>query len=600
MADVKDRKHRDVSNDAKPKPAAQTKDVPAAAAKTSIFDRLADSGPVSTTKNQTAKSGDSRSKDRSVQVQNLEALLDISKAINSTLVLDEILRRVMRHAIDLLHAERGFLMLLDEQGRLQFRIAHNIRKESLDTEEDFYISRSIANRVAATGISEYTSNAQEDPRYAHQKSVAELSLRFIICVPLKVKDTVIGVCYLDNQSRAGLFGKSDLRLFELFSEQAALAIENAKLYERLLSLTRYNESVVNKTPVGIIVVDESSRVLTFNDAAERIFRAPNDTWSARDLVSEHKPLLNIIPAEDRQWWQRALREVVVRQKPQAKDKYFLTIAGRELVLSLKISPLFGLQNEAPRTIVVVEDITEKTILEKYVILSEKMVAKGEMAASIAHEINNHLEILTAHAELLPLHLKNNRLEKLPDSCAKILDSIDRMTRFTRGLMDYSQVDTDLVEYHLKDLVEEHLFTIRPLRRFTNVRFTTHFDPDVPTVKLDVGQIQSVLLNLYYNAIDASKPNEPTRIDLSVRNRTDDQMVELTVTDHGEGIPPDVLARLFEPRFTTKKNGHGLGLSNCRTIIQNHGGTITVDSKHGESTTFTVLLPARQPYASFQS
>ena len=229
-----------------------------------------------------------------------------------------------------------------------------------------------------------------------------------------------------------------------------------------------------------------------------------------------------------------------------------------------------------------------------------MVAKGEMAASIAHEINNHLEILTAHAELLPLHLKNNRLEKLPDSCAKILDSIDRMTRFTRGLMDYSQVDTDLVEYHLKDLVEEHLFTIRPLRRFTNVRFTTHFDPDVPTVKLDVGQIQSVLLNLYYNAIDASKPNEPTRIDISVRHRTDDQMVELTVTDHGQGIPPDVLARLFEPRFTTKKNGHGLGLSNCRTIIQNHGGTIDVDSKHGESTTFTILLPARQPYTSFQS
>src|SRR3972149_4725886 len=238
----------------------------------SIFDRMGDSGPVAVS-TERAEVGTG---DRSIRARDLEAVLDISKAINSTLVLDEILQRVMRHAIDLLHAERGFLMLLDETGHLQFRIAHNIRKEALDHEEDFRISRSIADRVAARGESEYTSNAQEDPRYAHQKSVAELNLRFIICVPLKVKDKLIGVCYLDNQSRAGLFGKSGLRLFELFSEQAAIAIENANPYERLLALKRYNENVVNKSPVGICVVDSDLCVLTFNDAAERIFHAPHD------------------------------------------------------------------------------------------------------------------------------------------------------------------------------------------------------------------------------------------------------------------------------------------------------------------------------------
>jgi PAS domain S-box-containing protein len=562
----------------------------------SIFDRLAESGPV-----KTGDGGkDSAPADQPVRVRNLEALLDISKAINSTLVLDEILRRVMRHAIELLHAERGFLMLLDEGGKLQFRIAHNIRKESLDTEDDFRISRSIADRVAATGESEYTSNAQEDPRYAHQKSVAELSLRFIICVPLKVKDSVIGVCYLDNQSRAGLFGRSDLRLFELFAEQAAIAIENAKLYERLLALKRYNENVVNKTPVGICVVDSEFRVLTFNDAAERIFSAPHDTWDAKKLVAEKTPLLQIIPRADHAWWERALREVGDRQKPQAKDKYFVTIAGREMVLSLKVSPLNGVKDTSPNIIVVVEDITEKTILEKYVILSEKMVAKGEMAASIAHEINNHLEILTAHAELLPLNLKNNRLEKLPDSCGKILDSIDRMTRFTRGLMDYSQVDTDLVEYSLKDLVEEHLFTIRPLRRFSSGQFQTHFDAEIPLVRLDVGQIQSVLLNLYNNAIDAAKPGQAIHIDVSVLHHPEDQVVELCIADNCAGMSPEVLAKLFEPRFTTKKSGHGLGLSNCRTIVQNHGGTIMVESTLGVGTKFVVRLPARPPYASFDS
>lgn len=596
MADVKETTGKIRISPATPRQAKGSKPGEAGEPRQSIFDRLADSGPI------TAPGGatDPTLGDKLLRVRNLEALLDISKAINSTLVLDEILRRVMRHAINLLSAERGFLMLLDDSGKLQFRIAHNIKKESLDTEEDFRISRSIADRVAKTGESEYTSNAQEDPRYANQQSVIALDLRFIICVPLKVKDNLIGVCYLDNQSRAGLFGKSDLRLFELFAEQAAIAIENAKLYERLLALTRYNESVVNKTPVGICVVDDHFRILTFNDAAERIFRAPQDSWTGKSLVDGHMPLLEIIPAEDRVWWERALREVAERRKPQAKDKYFVTIGGREMVLSLKISPLNGLDDDTPRIIVVAEDITEKTILEKYVILSEKMVAKGEMAAAIAHEINNHLEILTAHAELLPLHLKNNKLEKLPDSCSKILDSIDRMTRFTRGLMDYSQVDTDLVEYNLKDLIEEHLFTIRPLRRFAAVRFQSEFDPDTPPVKLDVGQIQSVLLNLYYNAIDAGKPGEEVRIDISVRHHPQDQVVEMRVTDHGQGMTPEVLAKLFEPHFTTKKNGHGLGLSNCRTIIQNHGGTITADSRAGEWTAFSVRLPARPLYSSFDS
>jgi two-component system NtrC family sensor kinase len=534
------------------------------------------------------------------RARNLEALLDVSKAINSTLVLDEILKRVMRHAIALLNAERGFLMLLDESGQLQVRTAHNINKDSLSTAEDFLISRSVANRVAARGQSEYTSNAQEDPRYAHQQSVAELNLRFIICVPLKIKDTVIGVCYLDNQSRAGLFGKSDLRLFELFAEQAAIAIENAKLYERLLSLKRYNENVVNKTPVGICVVDDQLRVQTFNMAAAQIFHSPEDTWTATTLVEEHRPLVDILPAAERDWWTKTLAEVVRSHKPLSKDKYFLTIGGCETVLSLKISPLNGIPGEPPKVIVVAEDITDQVMLEKYVILSEKMVAKGEMAAAIGHELNNHLEILQAHSELLPIHLKASRLDKLSESCARIQDSIENMARFTRGLMDYTQIDTELVEHDLKDLIEEHLFTIRPLRLFSSVRFTCDFAPDLPPVKLDAGQLQSVLLNLYNNAVDAAPQGQTSAIHIQARHRPESQTVELSVRDHGPGISPEHLSRVFEPRFTTKRGGHGLGLSNCRTIIQNHGGTIRVESTAGDGATFLIELPVHRPYSSFES
>ena len=195
---------------------------------------------------------------------DLEALLDINKAINSTLVLEDILQMVMRRAIKLLGAERGFLMLLDDEGNLQFKTAHNICKES-PSKEDLKISMSIANKVAQSGESIYTSDAQRDRRYSKQKSIMELNLKSIMCVPMKSKEKIIGILYLDNSSEKSIFLESDLRLFEVFAGQAAIAIENAKLYENLLAMKLYNENVVNLTPIGIIVVDKNLKItISFN------------------------------------------------------------------------------------------------------------------------------------------------------------------------------------------------------------------------------------------------------------------------------------------------------------------------------------------------
>ncbi len=531
--------------------------------------------------------------------RNLEALLDVSKAINSTLDLDEILKRVMKHAIELLNAERGFLMLLDDEQRLKIRIAHNINKESMDNADDLAISRSVANRVATKGQSEYTSNAQEDPRYSHQKSVVALNLRFIICVPLKIKEKVIGVCYLDNQTRAGLFGKSDLHLFELFAEQAAIAIENAKLYGRLLSLTRYNENVVNKTPVGICVVDEQFRVITFNIAAEAIFHNPDSTWTGPGLVSTKTRFTDILPAEDCGVWQGMLNEVLATHKPLSKDKYFLTIGGRKTVLSTKISPLNGIAGENPKIIIVVEDRTERTTIEEYLIRSEQMVEKAQAVRNIAHEMNNHMQTMSVSAELMPIHLKNGRVSEVAEGCDRILRGIDDMRRYTESLMEDAKFETKLVECHIKDVVEEHLFTIRPNRLFKSVRFSSDFESGLPIVRLDTGHLKSVLYNLYKNSVEAV-PDGHCEITVRASYVADERMICLTVSDNGPGMPEEILAGVFEIAKTTKLDGHGLGLLNCRTIIENHGGTIHVESTRSKGTTFTIHLPVHLTFGSFES
>ena len=142
-----------------------------------------------------AEAGDSRLN------SDLRALLETTLAVNSSLVLNDVLQMVMHKAIELMQAERGLIMLLDEHDQLQVRSAYNLCKEQM-MDEDFRISNSITSQVASSGKPVYTSDAMADNRYAQQKSVVELHLRSIMCVPLVVKEKVFGVIYLDNSSES--------------------------------------------------------------------------------------------------------------------------------------------------------------------------------------------------------------------------------------------------------------------------------------------------------------------------------------------------------------------------------------------------------------
>lgn len=525
---------------------------------------------------------------------DLEALLDISKAINSTLVLDDILQMVMRRAIKLLRAERGFLMLLDEEGNLQFKTAHNICKESL-SKEDFRISMSIASSVAKTGKSTYTSDAQHDERYSKQKSIVELDLKSIMCVPLKSKEKIIGILYLDNSSKSNIFLQSDLYLFELFGGQAAIAIENAKLYENLLAMKIYNENVVNKTPVGIVVVDNALRITIANKTSQEIFKKAGWKKDSGHHSLKDLPLLRLVPPEEKTRWKKVCYQVLYTGEPFEEAKSYHRFGSEEVALSLKVSPLNGHDNRILGLILVIEDITEKVISEKYLIYSQNLVAKGEMAASIAHEINNYLTIILNNAELLPLNLNQGDGLKVEKNTQAIQESVQTMKRFTDGLMDFSKLETRITEYNLRTLIEDLIFSLKPQKQFSAIEFETQFDPDLPTLCMDVGQIQQVFLNVLNNAAEAiaglSEPQGTISITASHSKR--ERLVEVKISDTGPGIPPELLRRIFEPHFTTKKDGHGFGLVICERIINNHRGEISVESSD-DGTTFTVILPLRKP------
>jgi len=532
-----------------------------------------------------------------IRRDDLEALLDISKAINSTLVLDDILQMVMRRAIKLLRAERGFLMLLDEEGNLQFKTAHNICKESL-SKEDFRISMSIATSVAKTGKSIYTSDAQHDERYSNQKSILELDLKSIMCVPLKSKERIIGILYLDNSSKSNIFLQSDLYLFELFAGQAAIAIENAKLYENLLAMKIYNENVVNKTPVGIVVVDNSLRITIANKTSQEIFKKAGWKEESNHHSLKGLSLLDLVPPDEKTRWKKICYQVLYTGQPFEEAKSYHRFQSEEVALSLKVSPLNTHDNRILGLILVIEDITEKVIAEKYLIYSQNLVAKGEMAASIGHELNNYLTIILNNAELLPMNLKKGDMAKVEKNTKAIQDSVEMMKRFTDGLVDFSKLETKITEYNLRTLIEDLVFSLKPQKQFSRIKFETVFDPSLPALPLDVGQIQQVLLNLLNNAADAinTLPDPQGTITITASYVKREEMVEIKVSDTGPGIPPELLPKIFDPHFTTKKDGHGFGLVICEKIIKNHRGEILVESSP-QGTTFTITLPVKNPEAA---
>lgn len=179
----------------------------------------------------------------------LRALMSVGQVINSSLGLQRVLEEVMDSLITLIRAERGFLMLRDANGGLSVRIARGLAHVNLDAAA-FKVSRSVVRRVVETGEPVLTTDAQADPRFDSQMSIAVYQLRSILCVPLKLKQELIGVLYVDNRAHTGIFKEHDLELISAFADQAAVAIDSARLFEELQESHRELEKAYQATLEG--------------------------------------------------------------------------------------------------------------------------------------------------------------------------------------------------------------------------------------------------------------------------------------------------------------------------------------------------------------
>ena len=300
--------------------------------------------------------------ERRIQAQQKEqeqfkALQAIGAAVNSSLELDQVLLVVMDSIISLTKSERAILLLRNEEsGVLEVQLARNVDKETIENSSSFEISRSIVQTVAESGEPVVTMNAQSDSRFAAQESIISYNLRSILCVPLMVKGTAIGVIYADNRVAAGVFGDADRDLLAAFADQAAVAIQNARQYTQIMEMRDLMDNVFASIASGVITIDEQHRIALYNMAAERILGFPE-----KDIV--------------KQTYQQALETLglpveplveTVRQNGGVENTELDVVVSKRpgvTTLNLTLTPLRDTDDVGQGVAMVLNDISETKRLE---------------------------------------------------------------------------------------------------------------------------------------------------------------------------------------------------------------------------------------------
>ncbi|MBD3162062.1 MAG: hypothetical protein GF346_07180 [Candidatus Eisenbacteria bacterium] len=224
------------------------------------------------------------------------------------------------------------------------------------------------------------------------------------------------------------------------------------------------------------------------------------------------------------------------------------------------------------------------------ISSAKMAAKGEMASSIAHEMNNYIAVLSGRTELLQRRFKKHDLTDFLKDTEIIWKQIERLSRLAKGLLQFSGGQPQVTQFDLNGLCQETVEFLQPQNLFDHYKLELDLDPSIGTVQADQSQIQQIILNLCRNSAQAMGEAERPQGRIIVRTSTGKGAVHVDIEDDGPGIPEELRARIFEPGFTTKKDGHGYGLATCFRIMENHKGRIWVEEGAEGGAKFILAIP----------
>jgi PAS domain S-box-containing protein len=344
---------------------------------------------------------------------------------------------------------------------------------------------------------------------------------------------------------------------------------------------RHLANIVENVGASVIVADLDGTVVSANSTTTRIFGIKPE-WIVGRSLQEFTCDPDRRVAE--------LRRLLEEGGTIVYEAAFVLDESRTMDLLVTHTLLRDPDGRASGILQVTKDITALKIMERRLMDSERLSAMGEMAGEIGHELNNYLTAIGGRAELIPMALERGNHDLVRQNSTIIAEQVARMRVLTDGLLDSARKETSPMEIDLHETIERAVEFARPQNKFNDIDLSV-VGPQRPLpVRADPQQITQVILNLLGNAADAILQKGGGTGSIRVESFQRGNEAGFRVIDDGIGIDEKTIGRIFEPRFTTKKSGHGFGLAVCHRVIRDHGGDIVVESHPGRGSTFVVTLP----------
>ncbi|HKJ87655.1 MAG TPA: ATP-binding protein [Gammaproteobacteria bacterium] len=403
------------------------------------------------------------------------------------------------------------------------------------------------------------------------------------------------------EAREGCLQQVDVEALGRLDPQISRMISDYnRMIENLRSTFNYVEECQNKVlaernkidallqslPGALISVDENLIINTVNKQAEEIMEGPCDALVDRNLFD----LLDLNEGD-----RSILRDAFLYKRPVRNQEITLTIGEEPRAVSINLS-FISREDTDMAAVVTLQDITEYKRLQESVYTREKLVAMGQLAAGVAHELNTPLGNILGYSQLMQDSLEDP--DRLAHYSKVVVEEAKQCSRIVQDLLNYARKDQCLGDTcGLNTLIQEvnDTFLNCRLKRY-KVDLETELDPGIPEVEGGCGELDIVFTNLLLNAIQALKGVESPR----VRIRTwkeGNGTVGASVEDNGPGIPAEIRSRIFDPFFTTKDvgSGSGLGLSISQAMLGKRGGYIVYDAEFAEGARFILRLPSAKAH-----
>lgn len=531
-----------------------------------------------------------------VEHLDLATVLKISQAVSGEMVLEKLIDRLMRAAIEHAGAERG-LLIVPRGDKLQTEAAATIDGKGVtvqlrDGPAPTALPESLVRYVMRTREIVILDDAFVQTPFSADRYVLQRRAHSILCLPLVNQTKLIGILYLENNLAPRVFTAERVTVLKVLASQAAISLENSRLYRDLQDREARIRRLVDANVVGVFMWTLDGTIIGANEAFLHMVQ-----YSHEDLASGSVSWTDLTPVEWRASDERAMTDLRATGIFQPFEKEYFRKNGSRVPVLLAGALLEEGRNEG---IAFVLDLSEQKRaeqererlrqLEAELAHINRVSTLGEMAASLAHEIKQPIAAAITSANSCiewlahePPNLDRaraaaSRIDKYGNRAAEIIDHI-------RSLYRKSPPQRELL--NVNKIIEEMLTLLKGEANRYSVAMRTELAAGLPQIMVDRVQLQQVFMNLMLNAIEAMKESGG---ELTVNSQLQDGHIQFSISDTGVGLPSEKMDEIFSAFFTTKPQGSGMGLAVSRSIVESHGGRLWATATNVRGATFHFTLP----------